>query len=60
MIFTIGIFQFHCKSEQKEVKLNKIKRNMYKSDSIFPHLQSITVFNDNLNFISNKVYLKDE
>ena len=44
MAFTIGIFQFHFKSERKQVKSNKIKRDMWKSGSIFPYLQSVTQF----------------
>ena len=41
--FVIGIFQFHYKSEHKQVNWNKIKRET-KSDCIFPYLQSITLF----------------
>ena len=44
MTFIIGIFQFHCKSEHKQVKLNKIKREIRRSDSNFSYLQSITAF----------------
>ena len=44
MTFVIAIFQFHCKSEHKQVKGNKIKREIFKSGFIFPYLQSITVF----------------
>ena len=44
MAFIIGIFQLHCKSEQKEVKRNKIKWDMCKSDSISPYLQNSTLF----------------
>ena len=36
MTFRIDIFQFHCKNDHKQVKRNKIKRDMCKSDSIFP------------------------
>ena len=43
MTFIIDIFQFHCKSEQKQVKWNEIKRDMCKSDSIFPYLQRGTL-----------------
>ena len=32
------------KNEHKQVKKNKIKRSMCKSDSIFPDLQSSTLF----------------
>ena len=35
--FNESIFQFHCKSERKQVKSNEIKQYMCKSDSIFPH-----------------------
>ena len=52
MTFLIGIFQFHCKSKHKQVKSNKIKQDMYKSDSIFPYLQSSTLFKGLLEFIS--------
>ena len=38
------IFQFNCISEHKQVKKNKIKRYMCKSDRMFPNLQSITLF----------------
>ena len=41
MTFITGIFQFYCKIEYKEVKLNKIKRKMCKSDRSFRKLQSI-------------------
>ena len=44
MTFIIGIFQFHCKIEQKQVKIKKIKWNMFKSDSFFPNLQIVRVF----------------
>ena len=40
----ICIFQFYCKSEHKQVKWNKIKPDMWKSNSIVPCLQSITLF----------------
>ena len=43
MIFIISIFQFHCKSEHKQVKWNKIKRDTCKFHSIFPYLQSSTL-----------------
>ena len=43
MAFIIGIFQIHCKSEHKQVKRNKIKQEIYKSDNIFPYLQSSTL-----------------
>ena len=40
----ISIFQFHSKNEHKQVKWNKIKREIYKFDSIFSYLQSSTLF----------------
>ena len=52
MTFIIGIFQFHGKIEQKQVKIKKIKWNMFKSDSFFPNLQSVRVFEWLLKFIS--------
>ena len=44
MAFIIGIFQFHCKNECKQVKGNEIKGDMCKSDSTFPYLQRATLF----------------
>ena len=44
MTFAIGIFQFYSKSEQKQVKENKVNLDMCKFDIIFPYLQSIIVF----------------
>ena len=44
MAFVIGIFQFHRKKEHKQVKQNKIKQGMCKSDSTFSYLQSSTLF----------------
>ena len=44
MSFLIGMFQFHCKSEHKQVKSNEFKRDMGKSDSILPYLQNSTLF----------------
>ena len=46
------IFQFDCESEHKQVKWNKIKQNMCKSDIVFPYLQSNTLFKWLLKFIS--------
>ena len=43
MTFIISIFQFHHRSEDKELKGNKIKQDMCKSDSIFPYVQSSTL-----------------
>ena len=37
MAFIIGIFQFHYESEHKQFKCDEIKRDMCKSDSIFPY-----------------------
>ena len=50
MTFTIGFF--HCKSEHKQVKWSKIKQDMCKSDSIFPYLESSSLFKWLLKFIS--------
>ena len=44
MTLIIGIFQFHCKSEQKQVKWNEIKQNMCKYDSTCSYLQSSKLF----------------
>ena len=44
MTFTISMFQFHCQREHKQIKWNKIKHDMCKSDCIFHNLQSIMVF----------------
>ena len=44
MTFIIGTFQFHCKTERKQVKRNKIKSDMCKSDGVFPCLQISTPF----------------
>ena len=51
--FIMCIFQLHCKSEvKKQVKSKKkIKQSMYKSDRIFPYLQSSTPFELLLKFI---------
>ena len=54
MTFLIGIFHFHCRSEHKQVKWNKIKQDICKSDILFPNLQSIIVFEWLLRFISWK------
>ena len=53
----VSIFQFHCNSEHKQVKFNKIKRGMYKSDIIFPNLQGITVFGWLLKFIFSIIFV---
>ena len=52
MILIISIFQFYCKNEHKQVKRNKIKADTCKSDSIFPYLQSSTLFKGLFKFIS--------
>ena len=52
MTFLTDIFQFHCKNEHKQVKSNKIKQSICKSDSIFSCLQSRTSFQGLLKFIS--------
>ena len=52
MTFIIGTFQSHCKSKHNQVKWNKITQDMCKSDSIFPYLQSSTLFKWLLKFIS--------
>ena len=44
MTFIIDIFQFHCRREHTQVKWNKDKRDMWKSDVIFVYLQSSTLF----------------
>ena len=44
MTFIIGPLQFHCKSEHKQLKWNKIRQEMCKSASIFPYLQISTLF----------------
>ena len=44
MTFIIGIFQFYYKSEPKQVKWNKIKRDLCKSDSVFSWLQGSALF----------------
>ena len=60
MTFIIGILQFYCKSEHKQVSWNEFKRDMSKSDSIFPYLKRDILLKLfwNLNF--DKVYLKNE
>ena len=47
MTIIIGIFQFHCKSEHKQAKWNKIEQDICKSDSISPYLQGseISIYN---------------
>ena len=50
MTFIIGIFPFHGKSETKQIKWNKIKRGMWKSDSISPYLP---IFNNNWRLLND-------
>ena len=52
MTFIIGTFQSPCKSEHDRVNWNKITRDMYKSDSIFPYLQGSRLFKLLLKFVS--------
>ena len=40
----IDMFLFHCKSEHKQVKGSKIKRDLCKSDGIFPYLERGSLF----------------
>ena len=44
MTFIIGAIQFHCRSELKQVKWNKITWDLNKSESLFPYLQRSTLF----------------
>ena len=39
--FIIGIFQFDCKSEHKQVKWNET--DIFKADSIFSYLQNSNI-----------------
>ena len=45
-------FQIHCESEHKQVTWNRTKQYICKSNSIFPYLQSSTLFKWVLKFIS--------
>ena len=58
MTFIIHIFQFHGKSEHKQVKLNGIKRDMCKFDSIFVICEVVYYLNDFLFF--DKAHLKND
>ena len=60
MTFIIGAFQFHCRSEHKQVKWNKITWDLSKSESLFPYLQKVHYLNDFLNLFLDKIYLKNE
>ena len=42
--FIIDTFHFHCKIEHKQVKRKKNTWHMCKPDSIFPNLESSTLF----------------
>ena len=57
MALIIGIFQFHCKSEHKQVKWNEIKQGMSKSDSIFPYLECGALFKWNLIYSNEILFL---
>ena len=59
MTFIIGIFQFHGKIEQKQVKIKKIKWNMFKSDSFFLIYKVLEYLNEFWNLFLDKVYLKN-
>ena len=59
MAFIIGIFQFHGKIEQKQVKIKKIKWNMFKSDSFFLIYKVLEYLNEFWNLFLDKVYLKN-
>ena len=52
--FIIDTFQFHCKLERKQVKWNKITRDMWKSDGSFSYFQSNALFKWLLEFISSE------
>ena len=43
-IFIVSIFQFHCKSKQKQVKSKQTSLGICKPDKNFTYLQSVTVF----------------
>ena len=57
MTFIIAIFQLHCKNEHRQVKWNKIKRDMCKSDSICPYLQGTALFEWFLKYIYIHIFL---
>ena len=61
MTFIIAIFQFHCKKEHKQVKWDKIKRVICKSDrGMFIIYKVVDYLNDFWNLFLDKVYLKNE
>ena len=55
-----GIFQFNCKSEHKQVKLNEIKQIICTSDSFFLIYKVLCYLTDFWNLFLDKVYLKNE
>ena len=57
MTFIISIFQFYCKSEDKEVKSNGTNENMR---VIFLIYKVVHYWNDIWNSFLDKVYLKNE
>ena len=61
MTFIVIISQFHCKSEHKQVKWNKVTRDMCKSDGISLLTYKVVHYlNDFWNLFLDKVYLKNE
>ena len=61
MNFLTGIFQFNCKNEPKQVKWNKIKRNMRNLDAYFLIYKYCNfLFQWLLNLFFDKVYDKNE
>ena len=60
MTFIINFIQFQCKREHKQVKRNKIKQDMCKSDSFFLIYKALPYFNDFCNIFLDMVYLKNE
>ena len=60
MTFLIGIFQFRCKNEHQQVKSNKIKQGIVKSDSFFLIYKAVQYLNGFKNLFLDKVYLKNE
>ena len=61
MTFIIAIFQFHYKMEHKQVKWDKIKRVICKSErGMFIIYKVVDYLNDFWNLFLDKVYLKNE
>ena len=59
MTFITDIFQFNRQRKHRKVKQNKMKRGRFKSKSIFPYLQSSTLFRDETHMIiPSSVYLQ--